>query len=83
MHLNITNPAANMIGENFGIPEERQNEISRSLDLLSKDLDDRPGINTLEVLATVAKPCDTVEEFIYALLNHIKWLRLRGYRFEF
>lgn len=83
MDLNITNRLAPMIGENFGLSKERQDEISRDLDRLSATLYDKSVIDTLEVLATVAKPCHTVEEVLYALLNHIKWLRLRGYRFEF
>lgn len=74
--IKIAKPRASDLGEALGIPEDRQDE-------LAKKLDDMFGgalrvVYMSEFLEETQKFCNTQEEFIWCITNHIQWLAVHG-----
>ena len=84
MKLSIPYPMANKLHQAFGITEERSNEISDSLDKVGTALLKRLTIGEVsdfsvaEHLGDIAALVDTPEELVYALFNHIRWLKKKN-----
>lgn len=75
----FTNPAALNMGEQLGIPMDRQTEIAKYLDDMVKNLGDAPIIvQVVDIVAFMESICNTQEEFLYAYTNHITWHAKRG-----
>lgn len=81
--LNIVDRNALGLGEVFGIPLERQNELSDALDEMVKNATQGEArlVYTIDVIEYIYGICKTQEEFIYSYTNHIMWLARTGRAF--
>jgi len=75
--LNIPNPNSFDLGEMFGIPPMRLQQLSKKLDgIVSKG--ETKIIYASEVIRKIEAFCVTREEFIWCIFNHLIWLGKRG-----
>lgn len=74
--LNIVNPQAVNLTDTLGIPETRANELANKLDEMTDALS---GIHYVaDILKYMEEICNTQEEFVWCMINHIQWLAARG-----
>ena len=78
--LNIANPTAVDLGEAFGIPLERLNEISAKLDEMVKKATsgELKLIYAVDIFNYIRSICNTDEEYTWAYHNHVMWLARTG-----
>lgn len=77
--LKFANPYAADLGDTFGIPQERREEIERELNAMVNSY----GPNYIlvyasEILQKIEAMCNTHEEFTWALCNHLAWIHRNG-----
>lgn len=74
--LIIPNPQAHYLGEMFGISPERLDEISKQLDEMCfiASNDSVRLVYASDVLRHIEGICNTKEEFLWAVINHISWM---------
>ena len=81
IELKFANPTARNLGEAFGMPMERQNELSDKLDEMVEHFSPKHGqreVFVSQIIEYIQGFCQTNEEFIYCLMNHIAWHHRRG-----
>lgn len=74
--LKFPNPTAGNLGDAFGIPMERQNELSGKLDEMVAAFTPKRGqrqVYVSEIFTFIQAFCNTNEELIYCLINHMAW----------
>lgn len=72
--LNIPNPKAGDMGRMLGISTERMLEISKGLDAMCADKGKLRIAFMSDIIRHIEGICNTQEEFIWAMANHIQWL---------
>lgn len=79
--INIVNPNSLDLGEAFGISLRRRDEIAKQLDKMADtaSTEQMRYVYLWQIIKEIEGGCNTQEEFIWALLNHIQWLAKRGH----
>lgn len=78
--LKVVNREAIDLGESFGIPIERLNQISQGLDDMVKlaSAGTLKLVYAVDIFKHIESLCNTDEEFIWAIQNHILWAARTG-----
>lgn len=78
--LNIPNPEAHDMGDMFGIPQGRLDDISIGLDAMVKTMNtgELKMVYASDVFRYIENLCQTHEELIWAISNHIQWMFRTG-----
>jgi hypothetical protein len=78
--LNIPNPQSIDMGEMFGIPQARRDTISAGMDAMVKEMQtgETRMVYASDVLRYIENLCQTPEELIWAVSNHISWMFRTG-----
>jgi hypothetical protein len=78
--LNIPNPQAHDMGEMFGIPIERRTAIGIGMDAMVKMASEGAPrmVHASDIILYIQDLCETQEEFVWAISNHIAWMFRNG-----
>lgn len=78
--LHIPNPQAHDMGEMFGISLERRTAISIGMDAMVKMAGEGAPrmVHASDIILYIQDLCETQEEFVWAISNHISWMFRNG-----
>lgn len=78
-NLKFINPEADNLGAVFGISEDRQQWLAAKLDNMVRMWAGPPvKVYMATVLEIIEEFCETQEEFIWCITNHITWAAING-----